>query len=98
MNINRRETALQIGIIGRTGAGKTSLVSMLFRLNELSSGRVLLAGEDASRIDLAILRSNMAIIPQVRFPNTYMILVLCYDNRIQILHLNVISKYEINRK
>ncbi|XP_028342907.1 ATP-binding cassette sub-family C member 10 isoform X2 [Physeter macrocephalus] len=57
----------KLGIVGRTGSGKSSLLSVLFRLLEPSSGRVLLDGVDTSQLELAELRSQLAIIPQEPF-------------------------------
>nr|XP_036860111.1 multidrug resistance-associated protein 7 isoform X3 [Manis javanica] len=57
----------KLGIIGRTGSGKSSLLLVLFRLLEPSSGRVLLDGVDTSQLELAELRSQLAIIPQEPF-------------------------------
>eukprot|EP00050_Salpingoeca_kvevrii_P018614 m.76343 g.76343 ORF g.76343 m.76343 type:complete len:382 (+) comp8108_c0_seq4:3357-4502(+) len=54
----------RVGIAGRSGAGKTSLLQALFRMNELSGGRIVIDGVDCSRIPKKILRSNLAIIPQ----------------------------------
>lgn len=50
----------KLGIVGRTGSGKSSLLSVLFRLLEPSSGRVLLDGVDTSQLALAELRSGGA--------------------------------------
>ncbi|XP_066862354.1 ATP-binding cassette sub-family C member 10 isoform X4 [Kogia breviceps] len=57
----------KLGIVGRTGSGKSSLLLVLFRLLEPSSGRVLLDGVDTSQLELAELRSQLAIIPQEPF-------------------------------
>uniref|UniRef100_A0A8C5LE61 ATP-binding cassette sub-family C member 10 n=1 Tax=Jaculus jaculus TaxID=51337 RepID=A0A8C5LE61_JACJA len=57
----------KLGIVGRTGSGKSSLFLVLFRLLEPSAGRVLLDGVDTSQLELAELRSQLAIIPQEPF-------------------------------
>ncbi|XP_077876096.1 ATP-binding cassette sub-family C member 10 isoform X3 [Ictidomys tridecemlineatus] len=57
----------KLGIVGRTGSGKSSLFLVLFRLLEPSMGRVLLDGVDTSQLELAELRSQLAIIPQEPF-------------------------------
>ena len=54
----------KIGICGRTGAGKSSLISVLYRLMELDSGSVVIDGFDISTVLLSELRSRLSIIPQ----------------------------------
>ncbi|EER20620.1 mgATP-energized glutathione s-conjugate pump, putative [Perkinsus marinus ATCC 50983] len=54
----------KVGVIGRTGAGKTSLLLTLFRIIEIESGRITIDGIDISTIGLRDLRSKLGIIPQ----------------------------------
>jgi len=55
----------RIGVVGRTGAGKSSLMQALFRMCELSSGRITIDGVDTASLGIGQLRSAMSIIPQV---------------------------------
>jgi ATP-binding cassette subfamily C (CFTR/MRP) protein 1 len=54
-----------VGVVGRTGAGKSTLASVLFRLRELDSGVIRIDGIDISLLSLKTLRSRLSIITQV---------------------------------
>lgn len=56
-------------MVGRTGSGKSSLMLALFRLIDVTVGRVLLDGVDVAKIGLDALRRQLAIIPQVPLPS-----------------------------
>mmetsp|Transcript_29963 Transcript_29963/g.77003 ORF Transcript_29963/g.77003 Transcript_29963/m.77003 type:complete len:1212 (+) Transcript_29963:29-3664(+) len=54
----------KLGVIGRSGAGKSSLVQLLFRLRECSGGEVILNGQNCGNVGLQTMRRRMAVIPQ----------------------------------
>lgn len=54
----------RVGVVGRTGAGKSSLTLALFRFLEAREGSIRIDGIDISKIGLHDLRSRLAIIPQ----------------------------------
>ncbi|KAH9796220.1 ABC transporter C family member 2 [Citrus sinensis] len=54
----------KVGIVGRTGAGKSSMLNTLFRIVELERGRILIDGFDIAKFGLMDLRKILGIIPQ----------------------------------
>ncbi|KAF4151823.1 hypothetical protein CNMCM6069_003024 [Aspergillus lentulus] len=54
----------RIGIVGRTGAGKSSIMTALFRLTDLASGSIKIDGIDIAQVPRHELRSRLSIIPQ----------------------------------
>lgn len=55
----------KVGIAGRTGCGKSTLVAALFRMVERSGGSICIDGIDTASIGLFDLRSRLALVPQV---------------------------------
>ena len=53
-----------VALVGRSGAGKTSLVNLLVRFQELSQGQILLDGQDIKDIELNYLRTQVAMVNQ----------------------------------
>ena len=61
LHINAGET---IGIIGGTGSGKTSLISLISRLYDVRSGAVYVGGRDVREYDMEVLRDQVAVVLQ----------------------------------
>ena len=53
-----------VGVVGRTGSGKSSLVLALARLNRVDAGRVVIDGVDVASLPLAVLRRALVLVPQ----------------------------------
>lgn len=53
-----------IGLVGRSGAGKTTIINLICRFYEAQEGQVLIDGVDIRKIKLKDLRSQIAIVPQ----------------------------------
>ena len=60
----------KVGIAGRTGAGKSSLMLGLFRIIEAAEGHIFIDGVDIAQLGLHELRSRITIIPQVSAERT----------------------------
>ncbi|TDT61095.1 ABC transporter ATP-binding protein [Fonticella tunisiensis] len=56
-----------LGIIGRTGSGKSTLVNLLVRLYNVKDNNIFINGHDINRIPLKVLRENIGLVPQDAF-------------------------------
>jgi ATP-binding cassette subfamily B protein len=56
-----------LGIIGRTGSSKSTLVNLLVRLYDVEQGKISIAGKDINQIPLAVLRENIGFVSQDSF-------------------------------
>ncbi len=54
----------RVGLVGRSGGGKTSIIRLLLRLMDVDAGRILVGGRDITRLTQADLRSLIAYVPQ----------------------------------
>ena len=61
------EPGESVALVGPTGAGKSTIVNLISRFYELNGGRVLIDGQDISRVTLKSLRSQMGIMLQDSF-------------------------------
>ena len=77
ININQFASSchpVQVGIVGRTGAGKSSLTLSMFRIIEAAGGAILIDNNNIAHYGLDDLRSKLTIIPQASIIN-YMYLL-----------------------
>lgn len=58
------EPGEKVAFVGRTGAGKTTIASLLLRFYEIQRGKILLDGTDIRQLDLQELRSKFSVVPQ----------------------------------
>lgn len=62
----------KIALVGPSGGGKTTVVKLLYRLFDIKKGRILIDGQDISKVTQSSLRSSLSIVPQepILFDNT----------------------------
>ena len=53
-----------VALVGRSGAGKSTIINLVARLFDVSSGRILIDGQDMRDVTLASLRRSIAIVSQ----------------------------------
>ncbi|XP_023634190.1 ABC transporter C family member 13 isoform X2 [Capsella rubella] len=58
---------MQVGVIGRTGAGKSSILNALFRLTPVCNGEIMVDGININHLPVRELRSRLAVVPQSPF-------------------------------
>jgi ABC-type multidrug transport system fused ATPase/permease subunit len=58
------EPTQKVGVCGRTGSGKSSMLVALFRVEKLKTGKILIDGIDIATVPVKTLRSRVAIVPQ----------------------------------
>lgn len=58
---------MKVGVVGRTGAGKSTILNVLFRLTDSEAGSLKIDGVDIKSVGLHLLRKNVAYIPQSPF-------------------------------
>lgn len=58
---------MKVGVVGRTGSGKSTILQVLLRLYPIHEGSILIDGQDIQRVSLSSLRNKISIIPQNPF-------------------------------
>ena len=58
------EPGQRVGLVGSSGAGKTTFVSLLLRQHELTKGKILIDGQDIAKVTQDSLREHIAVVPQ----------------------------------
>jgi ATP-binding cassette subfamily B protein len=58
------EPGTKVGLVGRSGSGKTTVLALLQRLRDVPAGRILIDGQDVACLTDASLRAAMAVVPQ----------------------------------
>ncbi|MBI2053829.1 MAG: ABC transporter ATP-binding protein [Candidatus Staskawiczbacteria bacterium] len=61
IKINQGE---KVAIIGPSGAGKTTIIRLMLRFYDLTSGKIMIDGQDIRRVTLESLRENISLVPQ----------------------------------
>ncbi len=61
------EKGKTLGILGKTGSGKTTLVNLLLRLYDVDDGRIFMDGSDINSIPVDLLRESIGYVPQDNF-------------------------------
>jgi len=57
------QSGMKVGIVGRTGSGKSSILQILFRLVDCEKGQIDIDGVDIKSIGLHLLRQSIGYIP-----------------------------------
>jgi ATP-binding cassette subfamily B protein len=83
-----------VGIVGPTGAGKSSIINLIPRFYDPTSGRVLINGHDAREFDPSVFRSKMALVMQDPFLFTGTIRENIFDESNQLSHEEMLEVIE----